>query len=149
MISPKHIADPADEAFKCHSIGADRAAILLARSVIEASAKEKNVKKGNLAEKIDRLAEEGHVRLLISEVAHEIRLLGNDMAHGDFATTEITSMDAQETLDFMEDFLRELFELPTRVAKRRAQRSTGINTDGDTPTVGTATADAAGTSVFG
>lgn len=123
---PPHIASPADEAYKCHSIGADRAAILLARSVIEASAKESGVTKGSLAAKIDKLAEEGHVRKLIASAAHEIRHVGNEMAHGDFATADITSIDAQDTLDFMEDFLRELFEIPTRVAKRRAKREGGL-----------------------
>ena len=120
---PAHIAAPADEAYKCYSIGANRAAILLARSVIEASAKEMGVIKGVLAAKIDKLAEEGHVRSLIADAAHEIRHVGNDMAHGDFAVDDIDSEDSQETLDFMEDFLRELLELPTRVAKRRAKRT--------------------------
>lgn len=123
---PQHIANPADEAYKCHSIGADRAATLLARAVIEASAKEKGISKGTLADKIDKLAEQGHVRQLLADAAHEVRHIGNDMAHGDFAVADITSDDAQDALDFMEDFLRELFELPTRVAKRRAKR-TGDN----------------------
>lgn len=141
---PQHIAEPADEAYKCESIGAHRASILLARSVIEASAKEKGVTKGNLASKIDELAKQGHVRGLIADAAHEIRHVGNDMAHGDFATTPISQNDAQETLDFMEDFLRELFELPTRVARRRERRTTNGDEGGPKAlAAGASTADIA------
>lgn len=120
---PSHISAPASEAFMCFSIGAYRAAVLLARAVIEASAKEKGVTTGSLYEKIDKLAEQMHVRSMLADAAHEVRLAGNDMAHGDFATAEIPEEDAEELLGFMEDFLRELFELPTRVQRRKNRRS--------------------------
>ncbi len=45
---PDHIADAATEAVRCHSINAFRASILLARSVIEATAKEKGITSGRL-----------------------------------------------------------------------------------------------------
>jgi hypothetical protein len=120
---PSEIGAPASETFECFSIGAYRAAVLLARSVIEASAKAKGITTGSLYEKIDKLAASGHIRSMLADAAHEIRLAGNDMAHGDFATSAITREDAQELLEFMEDFLRETFELPTRVARRRDRRA--------------------------
>lgn len=116
---PEHIAKPASEAFECFSIGAYRASVLMARSVIEASAKEMGVTSGNLVTKIDKLAEQGDIRTLLADAAHEVRLTGNDMAHGDFATTEITLEDADDLLGLMEDFLREIFELPTRIERRQ------------------------------
>lgn len=120
---PASIAAPASEAFECRSIGAYRAAVLMARSVIEASAKDKEITSGSLLQKIDKLAEEGHIRHMLATAAHEIRLTGNDMAHGDFATAKIDENEADELLGLMEDFLRELYELPTRVAARRAKRT--------------------------
>lgn len=120
---PPHIANPASEAFACFSVGAYKAAVLLARSVIEASAKDKGVTSGSLYEKIDKLAEGQHIRAMLAEAAHEVRLAGNDMAHGDFATAEITEEDADELLGLMEDFLREMFELPTRVQRRKDRRT--------------------------
>ncbi|MEV4390207.1 hypothetical protein AB0J68_31615, partial [Micromonospora sp. NPDC049580] len=45
---PAHIAETADEAHRCHSIKAYRAGVLLARSVIEATAKEKGITNGGL-----------------------------------------------------------------------------------------------------
>lgn len=119
---PPEIAAPANEAFECFSIGAYRSAVLMARSVLEASAKIKGVTAGNLFAKIDKLAEQQHIRTLIAEAAHEVRLAGNDMAHGDFATADIAKDDAEELLEFMEDFLKELFETPTRIARRKQKR---------------------------
>lgn len=120
---PEHIAPAASEAFKCYSIGAYRGAVMLARAVIEASAKDKGVTKGTLFSKIDELVAQGHVRKMMAEAAHEVRMAGNDMAHGDFATEAITEEDADEILGFMEDFLREMFEIPTRVKRRKERRA--------------------------
>lgn len=120
---PEHIAEPASEAFKCFSIGAYRAAVLLARAVIEASAKDKDITTGSLRDKIDKLSDAGHIRPLLADAAHEVRYAGNDMAHGDFATAEITDEDADELLGLMEDFLREMYEIPTRVQRRKDRRT--------------------------
>ena len=51
---PTHIASAADEAHRCASIGAFRGAIALARAVVEATAKDKGVKSGNLMPKSTR-----------------------------------------------------------------------------------------------
>lgn len=68
--------------------------------------------------------EGGHVRQLLADAAHEVRDAGNDMAHGDFATAQITEVDSEEILGLMEDFLAEMFALETRVARRKAKRAT-------------------------
>ena len=52
---PPFIADAASEAYKCQSVGALRAAVLLARSVIEATCKDKGITQGKLKQKIDGL----------------------------------------------------------------------------------------------
>jgi Domain of unknown function (DUF4145) len=56
---PQSIAAAADEAYRCLSIGAHRAAIATARAVVEATAKDHEVTKGNLENKIDELAKMG------------------------------------------------------------------------------------------
>jgi hypothetical protein len=53
------VADAAREAYRCRSVGAHRAAVLLARSVVEASAKDRGVTTGGLLAKIDKLFELG------------------------------------------------------------------------------------------
>lgn len=119
---PPHIASAADEAHRCSSIGAYRAAILLGRSVVEATAKDKGVDRGTLAAKIDELEAAGHVRPLIAATAHEIRYLGNDMAHGDFVEPA-TNDQAEDVLAFMDEVLNEVYQTPARVNARKAART--------------------------
>jgi len=115
---PAHIAGAASEAHDCASIGAKRSAILMARSVIEASAKEKGVLKGDLYKKIDRMAEEKIIRELVAEAAHGIRDFGNEMAHGDF-DVEVTDEDVSETLSLMAVVLGEVFQVDARTKSLR------------------------------
>ncbi|WP_226283173.1 DUF4145 domain-containing protein [Janibacter indicus] len=118
---PEHIAGAADEAFKCRSFLALRAAVLMARSVVEATCKEKGITSGRLVTKIDSLAKDGHIRAHIKEAAHEIRHLGNDMAHGDF-TEPVTIEEADEILEFMGEILHDVFQSPAKIARRKAAR---------------------------
>lgn len=118
---PEHIANAAQEAYRCRSIHAHRAAVLLARSVIEATAKEQGIKKGTLADKIQEMHDQRLIREHIQVGAHEIRYLGNDMAHGDFIDP-IEHEDSQLVLQLMSEVLFEVFESPARVAKARAAR---------------------------
>lgn len=118
---PPHISSTADEAFKCKSIEAHRAAILMARSVIEATCKDKGVIKGQLASKIDQLAEQGLLRPHTQEAAHELRFLGNDMAHGDFVSP-VDAHDAEEVLTVMSEILDEVYQGPARILRMRKKR---------------------------
>lgn len=117
---PEIIASAASEAHECFSIGARRAAILMARSVIEASAKAHNISSGTLYTKIDAMAEQRIIRPLIAEAAHGIRVFGNDMAHGDFEV-EITDDDVRETLGLMAVVLSEVFQVDARTKSLRAR----------------------------
>lgn len=119
---PTPIADAASEAFACNSAGRCRASVLLARSVIEATAKDKGITTGNLYNKIEALRTAGHIREDVKEAAHEIRFLGNDMAHGDFATTTVEQQEADGIITLMEEILEEVFQGPARVAAIKANR---------------------------
>jgi hypothetical protein len=57
-------------------VGALRGAIMLARAVIEATAKDKGVTNGSLSQKIDRLHERGCIRTYLRDGAHEVRYQG-------------------------------------------------------------------------
>ncbi|MGA4731007.1 DUF4145 domain-containing protein [Micromonospora taraxaci] len=127
---PEHIAGAADEAYRCFSIGARRAAVLLARSVIEATAKDKQITSGSLLAKIDALYAGGFIREHIKDGAHEVRHLGNDMAHGDFVEP-VDSDDVELTLTLMGEVLEEVFQSPARVQRardKRAARTAGTTT---------------------
>lgn len=119
---PRHIESAAKEAHAAHSINAHMAAILMARTVVEATAKEKGVTKGNLIAKIDEMSERGMIRADTKEAAHEIRHLGNDMAHGDIDSPPERD-DAADVLVLMNEILREVFQGPAVSARLRSRRS--------------------------
>ncbi|MGS2807999.1 DUF4145 domain-containing protein [Nocardia sp. MW-W600-9] len=118
---PAHIGDAAKEATGCMSVGHYRAAVLLARSVVEATAKDLGITTGRLATKIDAMHSAGRIREHTKDAAHEIRFLGNEMAHGDFAT-EVDSEEAEDVLNLMSELLDEVYQGPARLDKKRQAR---------------------------
>lgn len=118
---PEHIASVADEAHRCRSFDALRASVLMCRSVIEATAKDKGITTGSLVAKIDSMEKKGFIRPHIKDAAHEIRHLGNDMAHGDFVE-EVEPEEADEILELMGEVLAEVFQSPARIARRQSAR---------------------------
>ncbi|MFB9798323.1 DUF4145 domain-containing protein [Arthrobacter citreus] len=111
---PAHIAGPASEAHKTFSIGAISSAVLMARSVIEAVAKDHGIEKGPLVKKIDELSAKNLIKDFTRETAHVIRAFGNDMAHGDFGVP-LDSEDAEGVLEFMDLILREVYQDPAKL----------------------------------
>lgn len=105
---PAEIAGFYQEAHDTYSVGAFRAVLLLARSVIEATAKVNSVGGKDLLTKIDNLHEEGLVRRGVREVAHAIRVLGNDIAHGDL-TDPPTMEDADDVLQLVRMILDDVY----------------------------------------
>ncbi|MGJ0390531.1 DUF4145 domain-containing protein [Microbacterium sp. CGR1] len=118
---PEHIEQAAKEAHVAFAVGAPMAAILMARTVVEASAKAKGITSGRLVQKIDALAEQDFIRGSTKDAAHEIRHFGNDMAHGDIEAAP-SKDDAAEVLALMDEVLNEVFQGPARTARIRARR---------------------------
>lgn len=118
---PVHIERAAKEAHSSFSINAFMAAILMARTVVEATAKEKGVLKGTLLMKIDELAGRNFIRNDTKDAAHEIRHLGNDMAHGDISELPDAD-DVSDVLGLMDEVLNEIFQGPAKTARLRARR---------------------------
>lgn len=118
---PEEMASVSKEAWKCYSAQAYRGAVILARAVIEASAKAKGYEKGTLAAKIERMAENRIIREALANHANEIRHFGNEGAHGDLRSP-IAPEDAKEVLVLMSEFLNELWQAPTRAELLRLRR---------------------------
>ena len=96
-------------------------AILMARTVIEATAKDKGILRGTLQSKIEELQASNWLREHIKESAHEIRHFGNDMAHGDI-TLSVDEMDVVEVLALMDEILNEVYQSHARLAAVRGRR---------------------------
>jgi hypothetical protein len=120
---PPPIAAAASEAYRCRQVcNANRAAILLARSVIEATAKDKGITTGQLISKIDQMHDQRLIRPDVRDGAHEVRHFGNDMAHGDFLG-DVSPQDADLVLALMEAVLTDVYQSPARVARAKAARA--------------------------
>jgi hypothetical protein len=118
---PLHIASAASEAYECQSIGAHRAAGAMARAVVEAVAKDKGITQSRLVDKIEEMEQQDLIRAHIKDAAHEVRHLGNDMAHGDFIDL-IDETETAETLELMSEILNEVYQSPAKIARRKAAR---------------------------
>lgn len=118
---PTQVARCAVEAHMAHAIGADAASILMARTTIEATAKNQGIDDGSLYNKIETLKEQGLVRPAMVTIAHAIRILGNDMAHGDVEDLP-TSEDATDALRLMDMILEEVFQASATAAEILSRR---------------------------
>jgi hypothetical protein len=119
---PEHIGAAADEAHRCLSIGANRAAVAMARAVVEASAKDHKVTSGNLRTKIDELAKAGVISESMKDAANEIRFAGNGAAHGDLVDEAVEREDAEEILSLMDAILTRVDQEPRQVERVRERR---------------------------
>jgi hypothetical protein len=118
---PDPIARAAREAYSSASVGNHMAAILMARTVVEATAKANEITSGNLSAKINAMMEAGLIRPAIAAQAHEVRFAGNDMAHGDVDVAP-ESADSEEILALMAEILSEVFQGPARLERIRQKR---------------------------
>lgn len=151
-VLPEHIQEAAEEAHEARSVDLYRASILMARAVIEAICKDQGIdaKKMDLYQRIDALADAGKILPRTRDGAHEVRLLGNKVAHGDkieaafvavadeeatpgaedledgdFATAAISADDADDVLDVLDTIVTQVYEsdaLENRLRKRRERR---------------------------
>ncbi|MBZ2195970.1 DUF4145 domain-containing protein [Occultella gossypii] len=118
---PSPISEAAAEAWTCHAAGLHRAAAIMARAVVEATAKDKGATSGSLMAKIDKLYDDEVIGKGVKGTAHEIRFIGNEMAHGDFVINigEDTSADL---LSFMDELLYEVYQRDAKLSRFRAAR---------------------------
>ncbi|MFT8592442.1 MAG: DUF4145 domain-containing protein [Bifidobacterium sp.] len=118
---PNNIASAASEAYACFSINANRAAVLLARTTVQAIAKDKGIHTNNLYGDIEKMADDNIITSQLKDEAHEIRFLGNDMAHGDLGTP-VDENDASDILGFLDTLLDYVYQQPIAIQKRRELR---------------------------
>lgn len=124
---PTAIASAALDAHQALDAQILRPTVLMARAAVEATAKDKGITQGLLQSKIDRLAADGHISEAMKEAAHEIRLAGNEAAHGDILSEPISVEDATEIVELMDAILERVYQEPAKVARVRASREARQN----------------------
>lgn len=118
---PTEIAIDRDEAWNCHLAGQHRAAILMARSALQRAVRKLGGEGKSLYDELDSLVSRGIITKQLGENAHEVRLTGNDVAHPE-DMSEVTKEDADDSLAFLDDFLRTTFAIPERQRRRKEAR---------------------------
>jgi hypothetical protein len=96
-------------------------AVAIARAVVEAAAKASGSTEGDLFKMIGGLYDRRLIREHIMEAAHEVRHLGNEVAHGEFVQP-ISAEECAEILGLMSELLRELFQSPAKVSRLKEAR---------------------------
>ena len=96
------------------------ACVIMMRKAVEMAAASKDAAEAGLARKIRWLAENHKITADMADWADEIRLAGNEAAHGD---EPIDEGEASSVAAFAELFLMYLFQLPGMLAERREGRT--------------------------
>lgn len=93
------------------------AAGMMFRKALESATKHLDAEsaKLTLVKRIDKLVEKGALTQEMGTWAHEVRLGGNEAAHED---EPFTKEEAQDLRNFIENFLRYAFTLPSAVRRR-------------------------------
>lgn len=139
---PEGVAGFYKEAHDALSISAYRAVLLLVRSVIEATAKDRGVLKGDLVKKINELFALGELRKGTKDMAHALRILGNDMAHGDIDAVP-TQEDARDALKIARFVLDDVYVADAIRADMLQRRGQAKSSDASSESIALATGDEA------
>jgi hypothetical protein len=119
---PEAIASVASEAHQALGAEAPRAALATARAVIEATAKNKGITVDGIYQKIERLRAGDYISEAMKLAAHQIRLAGNDAAHGDLTEEAISVDRATRIVKLMDTILERIYQEPAEVARITADR---------------------------
>lgn len=122
---PPNIETAASEVHVSLGNGQIIAAAIVARATLEAVIKDQGIAENlSLAQKIGKLQEAGSITKLLTDQAHSIRLVGNDMAHGDFCELPERE-EVEHIVEFMDALIDILYVQPARLKaaqKKRAAR---------------------------
>src|SRR3989344_9315722 len=112
---PEKIKKDLEEAKSCFSVGAINASTGMCRKALQRACKEKGAIKKELYDQIDEIATRGIISNDLKELAHSVRLVGNDGVHPN--EDEVTKEDAEEILNLAEQLLDIIFVAPAKVKK--------------------------------
>lgn len=114
---PAEIAVAFKEAIRCRWINADQATVLMCRRALQVSCDMEKAEGKDLHKQIDNLAAKQRITEPLRKMAHRIRLLGNEGAHGEYSDIDntITEKDADDAIKFMRHYLEHVYELPRRL----------------------------------
>lgn len=109
-----------ESAQSCFMTGNFEPCVLMCRKCLEAICTSLGVQEGTLAKRLRALKESGRIETRLYDWADQLRLVGNEAAHG--LDGRLTKQDAVDGLDFVEAILQYVFVLDRRFREFRARR---------------------------
>lgn len=122
---PEKIRKDLEEAKLCFSVGAINASVGMCRKSLQRTCKEKGATEKELYSQIDEIASKGIISKDLKELAHSVRLIGNDGVHPN--DEEVTKEDAEEILKLAEQLLDIVFVAPIKVKEIKERRNKSEN----------------------
>jgi hypothetical protein len=110
---PEAIAADFGEALKCRWLDCFRATLLMCRRAIETSCNELGAQGKSLLGKIDNLATDGKITEGLKNLAHHIRLEGNEGAHG--LADELAPEKVDAVISFARQYFNYVYVLPAQL----------------------------------
>ena len=95
--------------------------VIMCRKCLEITCKSFGIGERNIYGSLQKLHKEGHIDSRLLGLAHEIRLIGNEAAHG--SDDNITKEDARDVLDFTEAILIYLYSLGKKLKLLKGRRN--------------------------
>ena len=115
------------EAWACHYAGQHRAALLMARSALQRAVRVLDAKfRGSFNAELDSLVDTGVITRQLRKNADEVRLSGNDVAHPE-KLEMVTAKDAEDSLQFLDDFIETTITIPERQRRREEARQAQVD----------------------
>lgn len=99
------------------------AAVVMARSSLQAALRNQGATGSNLKNEIDSLADKAVLPPIMKDWSHEIRLLGNTSAHPGQGDDPPDSVQARELVKFLDFFLELTYSLPHRIREFRNRQA--------------------------
>ena len=121
---PSQVEQAMREAYKARDSRSFTAAAIMTRKAIELALDHIGVEGGSLSQRINRARADGLIAASLADWAHEVRLIGNDAAHGVMLDPESAEHRAEvdQALSFAEMFLQYTITLPEEIRLRRKKK---------------------------
>ena len=100
------------------------AAVIVARSALQAAMRQQGAQGKNLKAEIDDLASKGILHLLMKDWSHQVRELANESAHPSSGGAATDAGDARDIVSFLDVLLAYLYDFPKHIEDVRKRRST-------------------------
>jgi hypothetical protein len=120
----EEIAADRREAWSSYYAGNRRAAIIMGRAAIQRAVRGLGAEGAGLKKEINDLVSRGILTNDLAKFAHEVRISGDDAAHPE-ELGEVGQAEAEESLAFLDDFLRVTVAMPELAERRRKERKLG------------------------